>query len=113
MKPEPLKDKMEIINNTIPVSMITDENIKNLPDGRFYKADVSGAIEFLKNKLIEEGWVELPELEKFTKPTHGTCCTCQTCGGDIDHCYCGNHLEIFDLIDKAFRRNKEKEIEQK
>jgi len=82
--------------------MITDENIKNLPDGRFYKADVSGAIEFLKNKLIEEGWVELPELEKFTKPTHGTCCTCQTCGGDIDHCYCGNHLEIFDLIDKAF-----------
>jgi len=27
--------------------------------------------------------------EKFIKPTHGTCCTCQTCGWDYDNCICG------------------------
>lgn len=25
----------------------------------------------------------------WRKPTHGTCCTCQTCGHDIEDCACG------------------------
>jgi len=25
----------------------------------------------------------------WSRPTHGTCCTCQTCGWDHDNCQCG------------------------
>jgi hypothetical protein len=27
--------------------------------------------------------------QPFRKPTHGTCCTCQTCGHGYDECQCG------------------------
>ena len=26
--------------------------------------------------------------QQFRKPTHGTCCTCQTCGNFHDDCVC-------------------------
>lgn len=39
-----------------------------------------------------EGEVERHNrLKKERKPTHGTCCTCQTCGFDYDSCECGNN----------------------
>ena len=103
MNPEPLKnkifctDKYWTLNDTIETCLI-----KHKQDVVAPYMTIKNAVAWLKEKLIEEKLVELPEPEKFTKPTHGTCCTCQTCGGDIDHCYCGNHLEIFDLIDEAF-----------
>lgn len=25
----------------------------------------------------------------WSRPTHGACCTCQTCGWDYDNCQCG------------------------
>lgn len=33
------------------------------------------------------------------KPTHGPCCTCQTCGRDHDTCICG-HNDTLDALDK-------------
>jgi hypothetical protein len=41
--------------------------------------------------------------EKFRKPTHGTCCTCQTCGWDYDNCLCGWSTETekaWDVLEK-------------
>jgi pentatricopeptide repeat protein len=35
----------------------------------------------------------------FRKPTHGSCCTCQTCGWDYDNCQCG----YSEYIEKAWR----------
>jgi hypothetical protein len=42
-------------------------------------------------KQLDEliGWVESKIVKR--KPTHGTCCTCQTCGGDKDNCWCENN----------------------
>lgn len=44
----------------------------------------------------------------FRKPTHGTCCTCQTCGWDYENCICGysQYLEkTWDVIE-AFQFGK-------
>lgn len=30
---------------------------------------------------------------QFTKPTHGSCCTCQTCGWPYDDCVCMEFCE--------------------
>ncbi len=37
--------------------------------------------------------------EEFRKPTHGTCCTCQVCGGSLDDdpCLCG-HIKTFQSL---------------
>lgn len=40
---------------------------------------------------------------KFIKPTHGSCCTCQTCGYDYDNCICGysEYLEkAWEIIER-------------
>ena len=44
------------------------------------------AIETLKSQIRKK------------KPTHGTCCTCQECGGDIDDCDCKANRLIARLI---------------
>lgn len=36
--------------------------------------------------------------KRFRKPTHGTCCTCSTCGGDIDYCDCERNQMIERLV---------------
>lgn len=41
---------------------------------------------------FETDYPELYLLHKFTKPTHGNCCTCQTCGHWHDECKC-----LFDV----------------
>jgi hypothetical protein len=41
--------------------------------------------------------------EKFRKPTHGTCCTCQVCGWDYDNCLCGwstNLEKSWEILEK-------------
>jgi len=30
-------------------------------------------------------------IQPFMKPTHGNCCTCQTCGYGHDECVCENN----------------------
>jgi hypothetical protein len=40
---------------------------------------------------------------KFIKPTHGTCCTCQTCGWDYENCICNwsTYLEkAWEVLEK-------------
>lgn len=40
---------------------------------------------------------------KFTKPTHGTCCTCQICGWNYDDCICGwstNLEKAWEVLEK-------------
>jgi hypothetical protein len=66
-------------------------------------------------------WVKLEEVIKFLwedgnlkfttdgkplliksphrKPTHGNCCTCQTCGYHYDYCVC-DHNNTIDWINK-------------
>ena len=52
---------------------LTKIEIKNMPSGP--KID-----RFISENIFNTKWI---------KPTHGTCCTCQTCGWDYDNCMCG------------------------
>lgn len=49
-------------------------------------------------KLLME-YTDLRGTEKLShiKPSHGPCCTCQTCGHHHDDCVCG-HNEILDIL---------------
>jgi hypothetical protein len=41
--------------------------------------------------------------KRWRTPTHGYCCTCQTCGWDHDNCQCGYSTEIemaFRVVEK-------------
>ena len=43
---------------------------------------------------------------RIEKPRHGICCTCQTCGGSKDDCYCSDNYEnllknLSSLTDKG------------
>jgi len=49
--------------------------------------------------LVELGVIGSTEIQKFRKPTHGTCCTCQDCGWYHDECICGDN-EIIEAIKK-------------
>lgn len=43
------------------------------------------------------------------KPTHGTCCTCQTCGWDKDNCECGYSDDItkaWEVVEKLNARGE-------
>ena len=44
----------------------------------------------------------------WVKPTHGSCCTCQDCGHDKDHCACGYSEDIasaFEVVEKLTQVN--------
>ena len=41
-----------------------------------------------------EAELGLNEKIMIRKPTHGSCCTCQTCGYDYDDCYCESNAKI-------------------
>ena len=44
--------------------------------------------------------VEIIEgMKRIRKPTHGTCCTCQTCGGDNEYeCDCPRNKLLDDIL---------------
>lgn len=62
-------------------------------------------IEYLKKEDVIKILFELGALKecnilqkiKTIKPTHGPCCTCQSCGYYYDDCVC-THNEIVDTI---------------
>lgn len=37
-------------------------------------------------------------MKNYRRPTHGECCTCQKCGGDIDDCDCKRNAIISDIL---------------
>lgn len=44
--------------------------------------------------LVAEGYLHTTETKEFIKPTHGSCCTCQTCGYPNDECVCEDNQLI-------------------
>ena len=44
---------------------------------------------------------DIPKERKKRKPTHGPCCTCQTCGWHYDDCICE------DLPNQSLMEEKE------
>ena len=54
-------------------------------------------LETVIDLLIAEGVIRGRALEITTKPSHGSCCTCQTCGWDYDNCVC-DHNRILSAI---------------
>lgn len=57
--------------------------MKNLEEKLFAISDMKLGKE--TDSIIAEKIFKMP----FRKPTHGPCCTCQTCGWDFDNCQCG------------------------
>lgn len=55
-----------------------------------YVADV---LQLLKDLYV----VKSVEVQPFIKPSHGPCCTCQTCGYHHDDCVCEDN-EIIEAI---------------
>lgn len=52
-------------------------------------------------KARREGRGKLRSSMKLKKPTHGACCTCQTCGFDNDSCECyENSRRVLKSLDK-------------
>ena len=49
--------------------------------------------------LYNMGYINNPEQMPIKKPTHGSCCTCQTCGYYHDECICEDNILIAGLID--------------
>ena len=53
------------------------------------------------DKLIDylflEGYIRAKQPVKPIKPTHGSCCTCQTCGFFHDICVCETNRLLADL----------------
>jgi hypothetical protein len=39
-------------------------------------------------------------MKQIQKPTHGTCCTCQTCGGDNDYCDCPRNKVLDEVLSR-------------
>ena len=56
-------------------------------------------------------------MKKFwKKPTHGPCCTCQTCGWNHDECQCDwdpcdNIADAFLLLEKVKEDKNEKRVQ--
>lgn len=48
--------------------------------------------------LISEDILKNKEIKPHIKPSHGPCCTCQTCGYYHDECVCSNN----DLLNKIY-----------
>jgi len=50
--------------------------------------------------LIDYGYLQGNELIPHRKPTHGPCCTCQTCGHSHDgsDCACSHNELLKDLL---------------
>lgn len=46
--------------------------------------------------LIAEGYLKCLVPMSHVKPSHGPCCTCQTCGHEHDECVCSHN----DLLQK-------------
>lgn len=62
--------------------------IQNMPAGQEIDRLIS-------ENIFHIGW---------RKPTHGSCCTCQTCGWDYDSCQCGysRYLEhAWKIVEKT------------
>jgi len=60
------------------INKILETQILNMASGKEIDAMIA-------EKIF--GW-------KFIKPTHGTCCTCQTCGYNYDDCICGYSINL-------------------
>jgi len=61
-------------------------------------------------EIIEKPWKDYfgsLEIKPNQKPSHGSCCTCQTCGYDYDNCNC-TIREIIKFIDETFTTIKQK-----
>ncbi len=48
--------------------------------------------------LIEKGYLLGEQVLETRKPTHGNCCTCQTCGQGHDECVC-DHNELLQALE--------------
>ena len=48
--------------------------------------------------------IEPGQKVKRIKPTHGPCCTCQTCGYGFDDCICWENekIEICEYVEDGF-----------
>lgn len=55
----------------------------------------------LIDRLVSEGFLRKPEDIVRITPTHGPCCTCQTCGHDYDDCACEDKW-LLDIINDVF-----------
>ena len=47
--------------------------------------------------LIDDGYLKGSDFIVGVKPTHGNCCTCQTCGYAHEDCVC-SHNELLKKI---------------
>lgn len=45
----------------------------------------------IEDWLIESGFMEAGGIQDRQKPSHGSCCTCQTCGRGYDDCVCDSN----------------------
>ncbi len=68
---------------------------------RFSKKSYKDAVDYLKEwrdlvvrEAIREAREELLKGVTMRKPTHGSCCTCQTCGFEYDDCSCAENFSV-------------------
>ena len=69
---------------------------------RYANAKCHEMVGEIKDYFIDYGEMHSREVIKPVKPTHGNCCTCQTCGVDHDYCVCSSnkHNVALDEIAK-------------
>lgn len=62
----------------------------------------------IRSAVLEEVREILENMKRTKKPTHGTCCTCQTCGGNNEgDCDCAKNL-LIDRILSSLQNLKNK-----
>lgn len=75
-----IKNAIRILESWPKIERVI-EAAKKFGDDNSYFEGASDVIEWI------DGWVARLRFQ-FRKPTHGNCCTCQTCGHPHDECLC-------------------------
>lgn len=69
----------------------------------FEAGDYEALERFISEQVVKKIIKELEGMKKLRKPTHGVCCTCQTCGYSNEYdCECPRN-EVLDQAIKSLR----------